>query len=193
MARIRSLHPGFFTDEEIVTTSMGARLLLLGLGVEADDKGIFEWKPSRIKMRIFPVDNVFVPDLLLELCGIDVVRQYEIDGRHYGAIRNFRRHQRPKTPNDIHPAPSEIRNYVGLAAPVTETATADDKAIPRKGEKGKRKPAEFPPNGEKSPQMEDGGWRRGDPSLPEGSTTSQDRDDAGDCADVVFRVVEGGA
>jgi hypothetical protein len=50
MSRIRSLHPGFFTDERLVTTSLEARLLFLGLGIEADDKGIFEWKPVTLKM-----------------------------------------------------------------------------------------------------------------------------------------------
>ena len=69
MARIRSVHPGFFTDEDLVGTSLPARLLFIGLGIEADDKGIFEWKPITIKMRIFPADNVDVEALLSELVG----------------------------------------------------------------------------------------------------------------------------
>lgn len=138
MARIRSIHPGFFTDEELVTVSMGARLLFLGLGIEADDKGVFEWKPLTIKMKVFPADNVDIDTMLSELEHANAIRQYESGGRSYGAIRNFRKHQRPKTPNDIHPAPDDIRNYVGLASPISET---------------------FPQNGENAPQMEDGGCR----------------------------------
>ncbi|HEX7852076.1 MAG TPA: hypothetical protein VF503_00085 [Sphingobium sp.] len=136
MARIRSIHPGFFTDEELVCVSMAARLLFLGLGVEADDKGVFEWKPLTIKMKIFPADNLDVDTVLAELEHANAIRKYEIDGRRYGAIRNFRKFQRPKTPNDIHPSTAEIRNYVGLPDPISEP---------------------FPPKGEKSPQMEDGG------------------------------------
>jgi len=140
MARIRSVHPGFFTDEELVCVSMAARLLFIGLGVEADDKGIFEWKPLSIKMKIFPADSLDIDTLLAELEHANAIRKYEIDGRQYGAIRNFRKFQRPKTPNDIHPAPPDIRNYVGLDVPTSET-------LPQSG----GKPSEI------RPQMEDGG------------------------------------
>jgi len=52
LARIRSIHDGFFTDENLVSVSVFARLLFLGLGVQADDKGVFEWKPITLKMRM---------------------------------------------------------------------------------------------------------------------------------------------
>lgn len=147
MSRIRSVHPGFFTDEDLVCVGMAARLLFIGLGVEADDKGIFEWKPMTIKMRLFPADHVMVEELLAELVNVGALRQYEIGGRKFGAIRNFRKFQKPKTPNDIHPATPEILAFVGL---VSETNGDDEGPFPPKGET-------FPPNGEKSFQMEDGG------------------------------------
>src|SRR3546814_8192084 len=78
-------------DEELVCVSMAARLLFLGLGVEADDKGVFEWKPLTIKMKIFPADNLDVDTLLAELLHANAVRRYEVEGRQYGAIRNFRK------------------------------------------------------------------------------------------------------
>lgn len=152
MSRIRSVHPGFFTDENLVACGAYARLLFIGLGVEADDKGIFEWKPLTIKMRIFPADHVMVEDLLAELVNAGAVKQYEINDRKYGAIRNFRRFQKPKTPNDIHPATPEILAFVGL---ISETEEVKQGAFPPKGET-------IPPKGEKSPQMEDGGWREGE-------------------------------
>lgn len=145
MSRIRSLHPGFFTDENLVSTQLAARLLFLGLGVEADDKGVFEWKPLTLKMRIFPVDNLDVAALLDELEAHGVLRSYEIKGRKYGAIRNFRKHQRPKTPNDVHPITPEFSIYVGLTPAISETKAAE--VVP------------FPPKGEKSFQMEDVGCR----------------------------------
>lgn len=149
MARIRSIHPGFFTDERLVSTSVEARLLFLGLGVEADDKGIFEWKPVTLKMRVFPADNMDIDARLSELEGAHVIRSYEIDGRKYGAIRNFRRHQRPKTPNDVHPITPEIGNYVGLSDPKPEKPTGEVKPFLQKGEK--------------AIQMEDGGGKGGKP------------------------------
>lgn len=135
MSRIRSLHPGFFTDERLVSTSIAARMLFLGLGVEADDKGVFEWKPVTLKMRIFPADNLDVASLLGELERGGVISSYEIDGRKYGAIRNFRRHQRPKTPNDIHPITPEFSIYVGLSKPISEIDGDNDGQFPQKGEK----------------------------------------------------------
>lgn len=142
MSRIRSIHPGFFTDERLVSVCAQARLLFLGLGVEADDKGIFEWKPVTLKMRIFPADNFDVVALLADLEAVGVLQSYEIDGRKYGAIRNFRKHQRPKTPNNIHPMTDDIGNYVGLPQVISEIT------------KPNRRP--FPQKGEKSIQMEDG-------------------------------------
>lgn len=150
MSRIRSVHPGFFTDEDLVSVSMPARLLFIGLGVEADDKGIFEWKPLTIKMRVFPADNVAVEELLTELSGVGAVRRYEVDGRSFGAIRNFRRFQKPKTPNDIHPATAEILTFVGLPS---EIKTDDEGAFPPKGET-------VLPKGEIPPQREEGGGNR---------------------------------
>ena len=35
---------------------------------------------------------------MAELEAVDIVRKYEVDGVHYGAIRNFYRFQRPKFP-----------------------------------------------------------------------------------------------
>lgn len=147
MSRIRSLHPGFFTDERLVGTSVEARLLCLGLGVEADDKGIFEWKPVTLKMRIFPADNIDIAARLAELADAGIIMMYEIDGRKYGAIRKFRKHQRPKTPNDIHPITPEIGNYVGITP--TISVTVDNEPDP------------FPPKGENPPQMEDVGGKEG--------------------------------
>jgi hypothetical protein len=162
MSRIRSVHPGFFTDEDLVSVSMGARLMFIGLGVEADDKGVFEWKPLTIKMRLFPADNVVVEELLAELSVAGAIRQFENGGKKYGAIRNFRKFQKPKTPNNIHPAGPEILAFVGLSdAPVPEP-------IPPNGET-------FPPKGEIAPQMEEGGEDgEEEESAPNGACASGD-------------------
>lgn len=142
MSRIRSVHPGLWTDEEFVTLSPFARLLFMGLWNECDDKGTFEWKPLTIKMRLLPADNIDVAALLTEIEAVGAIRQYEIDGKKYGAVRNFCRFQRPKKPNDVYPVTPEIRNYCGMVS----------EALPN----------QFPTSGEISPQMEDGGGREGE-------------------------------
>lgn len=147
MARIRSIHPALFTDEAFAGLSMAARVLLLGLWTEADDQGVFDWKPVTLKMRLMPVDNVSVPDLLLELEGWNAIKRFMQDGKELGAIRNFCKFQRPKTPKYRVLKSAEIRNYVASAYPVTETTEPE--------------PEPFLQKVEMSSQMEEGGGREG--------------------------------
>lgn len=107
MARIRSVHPGQWTDERFVTCSPLARLLALGVRNEADDNGIFEWKPLTLKMRLFPADSCEVGELLHELEETDQVYRFSVDGKEYGLIRNFTKYQRPKKPTFTYPTPTE--------------------------------------------------------------------------------------
>lgn len=124
MARIRSIFPGLFTDEEFMALTVSAPLavpLLLGLWTVADDQGVFEWKPLTIKARILPAVAVDVEVLLNELVARRFITFFEVGGRPYGAIRNFRKWQRPKKPNAVHPLPEGVRAYVGLDADESPT------------------------------------------------------------------------
>lgn len=148
MARIRSVHPTLFSDEAFVSCSPWARLLIIGLWTEADDKGVFEWKVLTIKMRIFPADAFDIDAMssyLDELASANIVQRFEVDGKEYGAIRNFRRFQRPKKPNSIHPMLNELLPYVGLSDVSSEPVGN-----------------QFGTGTEISPQMEDGGGRMED-------------------------------
>ncbi|WP_448206475.1 hypothetical protein [Azospirillum sp. sgz302134] len=116
MARIRSVHPGLFTDEAFVASSPAARIMLIGLWTESDDNGVFEWKPLQIKMRIMPADPVNVSDLLGELEQNRIIKRFEADGKVFGAVRNFTQYQRPKSPKVVHPLPSDIAPFVGIKA-----------------------------------------------------------------------------
>ncbi len=146
MSRIRSIHPGIWTDEEFVGLSSFARLLFIGIWNECDDKGLFVWSPLQLKMRVLPADNVDAGALLDELAASNSVRKYEIGGKSYGAVRNFAKFQRPKKPNDIHPASSQILAYAGHGS---EPASTDDEVVPH----------QLPTASEKPPQMEDGGGK----------------------------------
>jgi len=160
MARIRSLHPGLFTDENYAVLSFPARELLKGLWVDSDDNGIFEWKPLSLKMRIFPADNVDVVALLAEL-ETAWVRRFEVAGRVYGACKNFCKYQRPKKPKTVHPLPEAIKPYVrhGYKARASEHGDDDADDVPQKSESV---PHQFPTDTEKSGQMEEGGGKMED-------------------------------
>lgn len=152
MARIRSVHPSLFTDEAWVSCSPLARVFYIGLMTVADDQGLFEWKPLQLKMQVLPADAADVPALLAELIDVNLIAELMSAGKRLGAIRYFRRFQRPKKPNSIFVLPEEWRTYVGLKADGSELADVEDGQVPN----------QFPTSGEKSPQMEDGGGRRED-------------------------------
>lgn len=146
MARIRSIHPGLFTDEAFMAASMPARILLIGIWTEAWDDGVFEWKPIVLKARIFPADTVDVIALLAELEALNFIRKVDRNGRGYGLIRNFKRYQRPKKPNQSGIISELDADYVGRVRNCDDTGSEPV-------------PHQFPTGTEKSPQMEDGGGR----------------------------------
>lgn len=120
MARIRSIHPGLFTDPEFADLSERAQVFYLGLLCEADDNGIFEWKPTTLRIRYRPTKDGAVDPLLAELIAANKVAAYEIEGRKYGAIRKFTAWQRPKSPKSWHPIPDHFRNYIGSSGSISE-------------------------------------------------------------------------
>lgn len=155
MARIRSIHPGLFTDEAYASCSLGAQALFPGIWTECDDQGVFEWKPITLKMRLMPVHNVDVSELLDELSAKGMIARFEHGGKAYGAVRNFCRFQRPKKPKASFPLPVEFRTFVALSARSSELSADDE--------------AEVPTKAEPAAQMEDEGGRvEKDPPSPIG-------------------------
>ena len=128
MARIRSVHPGLFTDADFVGLSDAAQIFFIGLWTEADDYGAFEWKPITLKMKLRGACTYPVEPLLEELRVAGRVAQYENDGRQYGVIRNFCRFQRPRFPKSTHFIPANFRKFTGSTEPITEID--DDGVIP---------------------------------------------------------------
>jgi hypothetical protein len=148
MPRIRSIHPGIWTDEEFVGMSMASRLLFIGILNECDDQGVFIWKPTQLKMRVLPSDSVDVADLLSELTEAGFIRRYAVNGSTYGAVRHFREFQRPKKPNAVHPLTDEMRAFSGTKAECHSPPVGNPG-----GNGGEAVPGEFP--------QEDGGGGEG--------------------------------
>lgn len=117
MARIRSIHPGQWTDEQFVMCSPWAQLLCIAIRNEADDAGLFEWKPIGLKMRLLPAASVDVAALLAELAEAGLLMRYEHGGKPYGAIKNFGKWQSPKKPSRKHPATAEVLAYTAYENP----------------------------------------------------------------------------
>jgi len=103
------------------------------LWTECDDQGIFEWKPVVLKARLLPADPVDFSALLDEYISLGCVQKFESGGKSYGAVRNFRRYQRPKKPNSTFPITPEIETYVSSREPSSEP-------VPNQGGDGSEKP-----------------------------------------------------
>lgn len=95
MARARNIKPGFFTNDGLVELPFEVRLLFIGLWTLADREGRLEDRPKRIRMEIFPGDDVDVDEALWLLQHAGFIVRYEVDGARYLEVVNFSKHQNP--------------------------------------------------------------------------------------------------
>ncbi|WP_169709650.1 hypothetical protein [Deferrisoma camini] len=95
MARIRTIKPSFFLDDELAELPYAARLLFAGLWCLADREGRLEDRPKRIKAEVLPYDDEDVDALLTALAEAGFVQRYEVDGARYIQVVNFAKHQKP--------------------------------------------------------------------------------------------------
>lgn len=108
MARIRTIKPEFWTDEDMADLSEPACLLAIGLLNYADDEGYFNANPKLIKAAVFPIREPSVPITVLirELSNCGYLTMFSTqDGKHFGAITNFLKHQVVNKPKE-----SKIKN-----------------------------------------------------------------------------------
>lgn len=121
MARLRTIKPGFFLDEELAECQPLARILFAGLWTIADREGRLEDRPRRIKVETLPYDECDVNALLEELAAAGFIVRYEIAGARYIAIPAWAKHQQPhyKEVASTIPAPPGAGPDTYRAEPVT--------------------------------------------------------------------------
>lgn len=95
MARSRNIKPGFFVNEELVELPFETRLLFIGLWTLADRRGRLGDRPKKIKMALFPADNLDIDEMLESLRERGFILRYEIADARYIQIINFEKHQNP--------------------------------------------------------------------------------------------------
>ncbi|WP_447726835.1 DnaT-like ssDNA-binding domain-containing protein [Enterobacter asburiae] len=96
MARIRTIKPEFWTDEDMSEVSEAACLLAIGLLNYADDEGYFNANPKLIKATVFPIreQSGSIPVLMQELSSVGYISLFSgQDGKIYGLVNNFAKHQ----------------------------------------------------------------------------------------------------
>lgn len=115
MARIRSLKPDFFFDEETAVLHPDAQLLLLGLSTQADRDGRLEDRPVRLKAALFPYRDVDVEARLSDLVGAGAIVRYEANGKRCIALVHFARDQKPHPKETSFDLPGPIMESHGFS------------------------------------------------------------------------------
>jgi hypothetical protein len=139
MARKRMIDPSFWTDEQLGTCPIEARLLFMGLISQADDEGRLSGHPALIKSQIYPYDFEMeastVDEWIEMLQDKRLIIKYTINNQKYIVIRNFKKHQTinkpvksklPEPPNSDYRSPTVVLPYNEL------TTTSQEKVIEEK-------------------------------------------------------------
>lgn len=134
MARIRSVKPEFWADEDLAELQRDARLLYIGLWNLSDEHGRLRGDPRYIKGQLFPYDEDLPPkevDVLLNaLVSAKKLVRYTVDGAQYAFLPNLARHQRldsDKVPSRL-PPPAETPDPDSSAS---ESEKIPDESAPR--------------------------------------------------------------
>jgi hypothetical protein len=112
MGRIRTIKPEFTQDEELSALPCETHLFAAGLLCYADDFGYFNANAGLARAAVFPLRELSrtIPEMFGDLVKIGYLRLGTApDGKRFGHIINFDRHQRVS-----HPTPSKISD-LGIA------------------------------------------------------------------------------
>jgi len=101
MARIRSLKPEFWKDEDIAALPHQTRLFYQGLWNFADKAGRLEDRADRLKVDIFPYEEADIEGMLEALAKpkkyskTPFINRYETGGERFIQIIAWEQHQNP--------------------------------------------------------------------------------------------------
>lgn len=95
MARSRNIKPGFFSNEHLAELDFATRLLFIGMWTEADREGRLEDRPRRLKMALFPADNVDINRMLDDLDHLGFIKRYTVGDVKAIQVINWAKHQNP--------------------------------------------------------------------------------------------------
>jgi hypothetical protein len=149
MARIRTVKPEFFRHHDLysaeIETKFPLRIAFAGLWTACDREGRFRWDPDCLKLDCLPYDKVDFARVLDALLTRGFIEKYASEGKEYGWIPSFSKHQvinnreRPsELPNPLDPTTSTRAPREGDACPTPlNLDQGEGKGRERKGREGK--------------------------------------------------------
>lgn len=117
MARIRSIKPEFFSDEDVGSLPPLVRLLFIGMWCEADKAGRLKDRPKTLKARCMPFDSLNIEQALTQLAEGRFIIRYEAAGDRYIQIRTWAEHQRPHHTEKESTYPSVVEGEATVTSP----------------------------------------------------------------------------
>jgi hypothetical protein len=131
VARIRSLKPEYWADEEIAELPRDARLLYVGLWNLADEHARLRGDARYVKGQLFPydddLDSTAVDGLLKLLADAGKVVRYVVGGRSYAFLPTLSKHQRLE-PDRV---PSRLPGPPGATPSTPSSEPRADEPAPR--------------------------------------------------------------
>ncbi len=126
MARMRSLKPEFWHDQEITRLPRDARLLYMAMWNLADEHARLQGDPRYLKGQAFPYDDDLtapaIDALVDKLVEMGKARRYTVRGAVYLLLPKLSKHQRldtEKVPSRL-PSPDEAEPGSKIFTPVPE-------------------------------------------------------------------------
>jgi hypothetical protein len=131
MARARNIKPGFFANEDLVELPPFTRLLFIGLWTVADRAGRMEDKPKKIKMMLFPADDLDVDAALNALASYNFILRYEHDGARFIQVMEFCKHQNPHKDEKASTIPAPCEHHAStVQEDISHDGNPADSPIP---------------------------------------------------------------
>ncbi len=129
MSRIRTIKPEFWVSEQVVSLSLEARLLFIGLWNFSDDNGVHPVGYVKLKAEIFPCDNFGTEQIkkwVNELLNNNLLREYAVDEQMYWLITGWHKHQKIDRPNPKHPLPQSALKKISDDSLNTQRVITDN-------------------------------------------------------------------
>lgn len=125
--RSRSIKPGFFNNPELLELPFEYRILFAGLWTLADREGRLEDRAKKIKLHVFPGDDVDVNQGLQALAKAGFILRYKVGECEYIQVVSWKKHQSPhvKEAASTIPAPDKTGASMGVAALTPSSLTPD--------------------------------------------------------------------
>lgn len=111
MARIRTVKPEFWIDEDLSELCSETHLFAAALLNHCDDEGFFKANPKLLHAQIFALRELSgsVPNFIENLKNIGYLRLFNgSDGKEYGHVINFNKHQTINKPTASKIKPLEL-------------------------------------------------------------------------------------